>query len=330
MKLGIAGAGKIVKEVLPVLEKLEIEVLGIWARESSGEKLIELSGKYGIKQWYIDYEAMLRNKETDTIYVAVPNSLHYDFVKKALLAGKHVICEKPFTSNAKELKELCKIAKDKKRILLEAITNQYMESFLQISKVIKNGQLGRIRIVTANYSQYSSRYDDFCRGKILPAFDSDYSGGALMDINIYNIHFVTGLFGKPIKIEYTANIERETDTSGILLLEYPDFQCVCIGSKDCNCTSYVQIQGTEGTLSLTSPAFTCEGYEILNKNGEKRKYVFPQRIHRTEEEFVEFIRILDEMDYNVANKAIEHSLLVMDIIDQAKMSAHLEFRNDRK
>lgn len=121
--------------------------------------------------------------------------------------NKHVICEKPFTSNVNELDELIALAKQQNCLLFEAITNQYLPTFKEIKEKIS--EIGKISIISSNYSQYSSRYNAFKRGEILPAFDVNKSGGALMDLNVYNIHFVVGLFGAPNKVEYFANIEKE-------------------------------------------------------------------------------------------------------------------------
>ena len=112
MKLGIAGAGMIVVQgLLEFVHDIEgIELLGICATKRSEEKLKKLSEEHGIAHTYTDYEEMLKLDEIDTVYVAINNHLHYEFSKKAILAGKHVICEKPFTVHVDELKELIALA----------------------------------------------------------------------------------------------------------------------------------------------------------------------------------------------------------------------------
>lgn len=90
--------------------------------------------------------------------------------------------------------------------MLEAITNQYLSNMTFIKEHLD--QLGDIKIVECNYSQYSSRYDAFKRGDIAPAFNPKMGGGALRDLNIYNIHFVVGLFGRPKTVQYLANVEK--------------------------------------------------------------------------------------------------------------------------
>lgn len=114
MKLALLGTGMIVTEVLPVLNDY-------WEHWAEGynvdttilDKAETLAKQYGLTQATSDYEAILSNPDVDTIYVGTPNHTHYDYAKQALLAGKHVICEKPFTLHLEEFEELIKLAQEK-------------------------------------------------------------------------------------------------------------------------------------------------------------------------------------------------------------------------
>lgn len=318
MKLGILGAGMIVKEVLPVLKEAEIEIAGICATKRSEKKLEELSSKYDIENYYLDFDEMLKNSKIDTVYVALPNLLHFDACKKALNSGKNIICEKPFTVKYEELVELKKIAEEKELILIEAITTQYIENYIEIKNKVKNGELGDIKLVIANYSQYSSRYDNFKKGIIAPSFDPKFAGGSLMDLNIYNIHFICGIFGRPENVIYSPVIENNIDVSGILLLQYKDFECAAIASKACNCDNHVQIEGTKAAITMSRPANECSSYEIFIKGKERESFNSNKYSHRMQSEFVEFKRIIDSKDYRKAEEMMKNSLIVMEIIDKAR------------
>lgn len=111
MKLGIVGAGMIVKDFLTMTPLLpEIELKAITGTPHGIDNMEKLQMQYGIDRVYTDIDECLANEEIDTIYVAVPNHLHFAFAKKALEAGKNVICEKPFTLNLAELEELAELA----------------------------------------------------------------------------------------------------------------------------------------------------------------------------------------------------------------------------
>ena len=314
MKLGIIGSGMIVKDFLSFAHELpEIKLEAITARNI--ENLKDLQSKYNIKNIYTDTDLCLENKEIDTIYVAVPNNLHYTVAKKALEAGKNVICEKPFTLKYDEAVELFEIAEDKGLILIEAITNQYQKNYLDIKDNINN--IGEIRLVECNFSQLSSRYEAFKNGVIAPVFDKSKGGGVLGDLNIYNIHFVVGLFGKPNKVHYAPNIVNDVDTSGILLLEYDNFKVVCIAAKDTFNNSYVNIQGDQGIIKVIGPTNEVPNYSIQTKDNliNENKNIHS---HRMFAEFKKFVEVINNKDFKFMNNQKEHTLNVMYIYEKAK------------
>ena len=314
MKLGIIGSGMIVKDFLSFAHELpEIKLEAIAARNI--ENLKELQNKYNIKEKYTDIDFCLENKEIDTIYVAVPNNLHYEVAKKALEAGKNVICEKPFTLKYDEAVELFEIAEAKELILIEAITNQYQKNYLDIKDNIDN--IGEIRLVECNFSQLSSRYEAFKNGVIAPVFDKSKGGGVLGDLNIYNIHFVVGLFGKPNKVHYSPNIVNDVDTSGILLLEYASFKVVCIAAKDTFNNSYVNIQGDQGIIKIIGPTNEVPNYSIQTKDNfiEENNNIHS---HRMFAEFKKFVEVINNKDFEFMNDQKEHTLNVMYIYEEAK------------
>lgn len=321
MKLAVLGTGKIVQEFLPMIQQVtDVELVALLSTPRSLDKAKEMQAQYQVQEVYTDYETLLGNATIDTVYVALPNHLHYQYTKAALLQGKNVICEKPFTLNAQQLQELIQIATEKRLILLEAITNQYLNNFLQIKKDL--AQLGKIKIVECNYSQYSSRYDAFKEGKILPAFDPQKGGGALMDINIYNIHFIVGLFGKPEKVQYLANIERDIDTSGILVLDYGAFKAVCIGAKDSTAQIRSVIQGTDGSIEVLGATNEMPRYERRSKTEIEAVNVNLDK-HRMYQEFEKFTEVIDQKDLAFALEQLNHSFTVMQVVDQALESANL-------
>ena len=314
MNLGIVGAGMIVKDFLSFSHELpEIKLEAIVARNI--ENLKNLQNIYNIKQIYTDLDECLSSPSIDTIYVAVPNNLHYSVTKKALKAGKNVICEKPFTLDYNETVELFQLAESNNLILIEAITNQYLPNYLEIKENLS--QIGNIRLVECNFSQLSSRYEAFKKGIIAPVFDKNQGGGVLGDLNIYNIHFVVGLFGAPKNSEYYPNIVREVDTSGILILEYDEFKVVCIAAKDTYNNSYANIQGDKGLIKVIGTLNEVPNYIIKNNEVEMKVNKNIHK-HRMYSEFKKFIDVIDNKDFDFMQKQKVHSLAVMEIFDKSR------------
>ncbi|MGT2801425.1 Gfo/Idh/MocA family protein [Streptococcus henryi] len=316
MKLALLGTGMIVKEVLPVLKEIDgIDLVAILSTQRSIETARELAEIYDLNQATSNYQEILDNPNVDTIYVGLPNHLHYDYAKQALLAGKHVICEKPFTLKASEFEDLVAIAEQRKLFLLEAITNQYLGNFAYIKDNVD--KLGDIKIVECNYSQYSSRYDAFKHGEIAPAFNPEMGGGALRDLNIYNIHLIVGLFGKPKTVQYLANVERNVDTSGILIMDYGNFKAVAIGAKDCGAEIKSTIQGNKGSIAVLGPTNAMPEVS-MTLNGQETEVVNQNTLnHRMHDEFVAFQDIISSKDWNRQAQALEHSRAVMEVLDMA-------------
>ena len=326
MRLGIVGSGKIVSDLLSISSYLKnIEFVAICGTKRSNEKMNQLKEEYGIEDILYSYEALLE-KDLDTIYIGLPNNLHFEFARKALNANKNVIVEKPFTSSYKEAFTLSNLAKQKQLFIFEAITNLYIPNYNKIKELLPS--IGNIKIVQCNISQYSSRYNSFKEGITLPAFDPNFSGGALMDLNIYNIHYVVGLFGKPENVEYYPNIERGIDTSGILILDYGKFKCVCVGAKDSKASIANNIQGDNGCIYQDTPTNVCERFELLMNDGTRTEINVNNYNHRMINEFIEFENMIHNKDLERCYNMLEHSLIVSDVQTIARYKGGIIFPAD--
>lgn len=325
MKLSMVGTGQIVRTLLPHLRKWGWEPAAICATKRSAGKARELAEQSGCPAVYTDYAAMLAEVEADAVYLGVPNHLHAYMARQALAARRHLIVEKPLTSNWREAQALADLAKKSRLFLYEAITTVYQPDFAALKAQLP--RIGAVKLVSCNYSQYSSRYDAFRRGEILPAFDPEKSGGALMDLNLYNLHWLVGLFGAPEQVEYRPNVERGIDTSGVLFLQYPGFQAVSIAAKDCAAPSRYIIQGTEGYLEQRTPANQCGEVTLHLNNGREETFHTPAQ-HRMEMEFRVFARQMGAGDLESCYAMLAHSLEVSKIQTQARLSAGIRFPAD--
>ena len=325
MKLAILGTGMIVKDLMTTYQELNIEKTYVLATEKSKEKANEMVEKYHLDKVYTDYDELLQS-DIDTVYCALPNFLHYSFSKKALENGKNVIIEKPITANSKELEDLIETANKKNLMIFEAMNLHYTPAFLSLKEDLK--KLGDIKIVSFNYSQYSSRYNAFKEGTILPAFDYHKAGGALMDLNVYNIHALINLFGKPVYHKYMANIERNIDTSGMMIFDFEHFKALCIGAKDCKAPLMNTIQGNLGAIVVKSPLSQMTEYEICYNDGTSEVKSFEKK-HRLIYEFKEFMRMMEEKDVKKQKEMLDLSLFISKLMEEGRMQEGIVFDNDK-
>ena len=344
MKLAVIGSGKIVHEALFAISYVkEIEIKAIFVRPHSREKGMELAEKYGIGQVYTDYAALLEKAQVDAVYIGLVNSAHYAYAREALLAGKHVILEKPFTSTAAEAADLASLARDRGRYILEAITNIHGPVFKKLQEWLP--LIGTPRIHQGNFSQFSSRYRDYLEGRVSPAFDPALSGGALYDINLYNIYMAAALYGMPEKALYFPNRGfNGVDTSGIAILSYPGLTAALTGAKDADSPCFTFVQGEKGWIRvLGKPNYPAEiemeywdetKPDVPSSSGGWdramiREHFIPQEVpHRMVPEFAEFARIIDTQDQDGAERLSGCSLTVMEILERARKSAGIVFGID--
>lgn len=328
MKIAFLGTGMIVKDLMKTITKIPFEKKYILGTEQTREETERLAEDNHFDGTFYDYEELLQCDDIDTVYVALPNFLHYEYTKKALLAGKHAIIEKPITANYSELEELKKIAKEKHLMIFEAMSVVHMPAYQALKKDLD--KLGEIGIVSLNICHYSSRYDAFKSGKILPVFDPHKAGGALMDLNVYNISFICGLFGEPKKVEYHANVKKGIDVSGILTLDYDTFKAVTIAAKDSNAPVYCSIQGDKACMFMNKSVNGMRKYSIVNNDGQSIEHSENDETHRLLYEFMDFITIVDNKQYERCEDMLEQSSIVSRTMEKARKTAGIVFDSDLK
>ena len=308
MRVATIGSGFIVDLMIHCMKQTEgLDLYCVYSRTM--EKAKAFGEKHGVSVFYDNLEEMLNDENVDIVYIASPNSLHYSQSKLCLEHGKHVICEKPFTPTVKECIDLFETAKKHNVYILEAITNIHTPNF-KIAKENLN-RVGEIKLVQCNFSQYSSRYQKYKDHIQSNAFDPAFNGGSLMDINVYNLHFVVGMFGKPKTVHYFKNVGYNgIDTSGIVIMEYPNFLAQCTGAKDSSSPCSVYIQGDEGTIIVSGKSNgICEHVHfdspkqdsIRTKNkDDKENLGIDQDVHMIYEckDFIDIIKNKDEKTYS--------------------------------
>ena len=326
IRLGTIGTGVIVRNILNHVKNTESNVIeAVYSRTE--EKGGKLAGEYGVQKVYTDMDAFLADPLMNTVYIASPNLLHYAQARKALLAGKNVILEKPFCTRADQAAELFEIAGEKGLILTEAVPTTYLPNYEMLEKSLE--KIGRVKLVLANYSQYSSRFDQLLRGELTNIFDPQYAGGCLMDINLYNVYLTAALFGMPQTAEYRPNLfDGKYDTSGVAILEYDGFTALCAGAKDTWGVNAYQIEGEKGFIYIRDGSNGIRELRVVTKNSDETINLQPDP-DRYKYEVEKMTELLLADDREAFDKRKEITLTVNEIIENIRTGAGLIFPGDR-
>ena len=285
------------------------------------EKGRELADQYGVATVYTSLVELAENQEIDIIYVASPNFLH---AKQAILMmkhGKHVLCEKPISSHERELGLMEEVARENNVILMEAMKSVHCPGYAAVRENLH--KLGKIRNVTFNFLQYSSRYDKYKAGIIENAFKPEMSNGALMDIGVYNVHMLLALFGMPKKICAQAiMLKTGADAAGTISCDYGEFLATLIYSK---ISSYEgnQIQGEAATMIINKISDISK-VTIKYRDGSEEEIA----IDKKDTMYYEVQRFVDAVNNNDQTGLLDVTKKQMLFLDEVRSQLGIVFPAD--
>jgi len=267
LRLGVVGNGRIAKRFIYESKFVSgVDVEFIFGRNE--KTLKDVCEQFELKNYFTNYEKFL--EQVDAVYIAVPHLQHYEYTKQALLADKHVLCEKPITLSEKQTKELYTIAHDRNLILQEAIKTAYAPCFEKLISMAQSGIIGEIRDVDATFTK-------LINDKTLREFNKELGGGSLTELGSYPLCIITKLLGtNPVDINYISYYDEETgvDTYTKVIMNYPNAIAtanVGIGvKKEGNCV----ISGTNGFIYIPAPWWKTEYFEIRFEDLNKTQKIF--------------------------------------------------------
>ncbi len=313
MKVGVLGAAVIARNFLDNAQIANVQVNAIY--NHTIEKANNLAQEYQIQAVYEDYEQLLNEADVDTIYVGLPNSMHYEYAKKALEYGKHVLIEKPFCSNLKEFDDLKLTAENHGVYIIEMERVTCLPNFEVIKNELPN--IGNVKMVTMDYSQYSRKWDSYKEGNVANVFRADFSGGALVDLGVYCINLTLCLFGKPSSLIYVADkLETGVDVSGCLVMKYPEMITSITVSKNSIGDKRTTIQGENGTLIIEDVPGVLKSVKLVTKEGTTDISAY-QEYEGAAYTLMEMKRIIDNRDDAAAEIRLVQSRKVLQVLESA-------------
>lgn len=277
LRIGVLGAARIAPAAVigPARRSPEATVTAVAARDLTRAE--QFARKHGVERVFGDYQDLVDSPEVDAVYIPLPNGLHGRWTRAAVAAGKHVLCEKPFTANAEEAREIARLAADSGLVVMEAFHYRYHPLIRAAEEIVASGELGTLRRVETALSFPLPLFSDI-------RYDYDLAGGALMDAGCYAVHMARVLGGEdPEVVSARAKLhgDHRIDRAMSAELRFPSGHT---GRVRCSMWSAdvlrisATVVGDRGRMRLLNPVLPHAGHLLAVRSADgTRLRRFPRR-----------------------------------------------------
>lgn len=325
VKIGVIGRNFVVDWMMEAAQQVpEAQFTAIYSRKMETGRAF--SEKYNVPFVYDKLEDLAASPEVEAVYVASPNYCHFAQSKLLLEHGKHVLCEKPATVTAGELKQLLEIAKANGVVYLEAMRLVHDDALDVMEAALP--KIGALRRVSIEFTQYSSRYDRVRAGETgINAFDPSLSNGSIMDMGCYPVAAIVRLFGRPQRVAAMGvKLDNGFDGNGVILMQYPGFTAEASYSKICKQAAPTYLLGEDGVIYLDDINRTKRIWLEMRKGGVEELPYEEKKPVNMMCELRHFCAMVEgKMDPAPWNEA---SLITMEVMDEARKQMGIVFPAD--
>ncbi|WP_455635240.1 Gfo/Idh/MocA family protein [Parabacteroides sp.] len=335
IRFGVVGTNFITDWVIAgARQDVRFVLASVYSRTQ--ERAAEFSAKHLFPYTFTSLEEMAQSPLIDAVYIASPNFLHAAQSILCMKYGKHVLCEKPFASNALEAKKMIEASHTYNVTLMEAMKPTLTPNFRAVRDNLS--RLGTIRRYFSCYCQYSSRYDKYKEGIVLNAFKPELSNGAMMDIGIYTLYPMVVLFGRPKKVEATGIVlSSGTDGQGAVNFLYDEMNATILYSKIANSYLPTEIQGEDVNINLDriniigkvtyTPRIPAGAGKTavsepvdISAVTDKNEYYY---------EVAEFLNLIQAGERESSINSHDNSLITLEIIDEIRRQLGIVYPADK-
>ncbi len=336
VRFGVIGTNFITDRVIAGARKDRRFVLAAVCSRNQ-ETAEAFARRHGIPRMFTSPEEMAVSPYIDAVYIATPNFTHAGLAVLFMSRGKHVLCEKPLASNAREARQMAEASGRYGVTLMEAMKTTVEPNFLAVRQAL--GRVGTVRRYFASYCQYSSRYDKLKEGVVLNAFNPAYSNGAVMDIGVYTIYPMIVLFGPPESVTATGTLlPSGVDGQGMAVFRYAGGMEACVlYSKIADSYLPAEIQGESGTIvmdrinRMRQVSFMPRVRNVAGGWGTQPAAVelsVPQENDEYYYEVAEFINTVLSGRRESAVNSHRNSLATMEVVDEIRRQVGVVFPSD--
>ena len=288
LRWAIAGTGQISHTVVPDIQLCEAtEVVAVWSRYH--DNAVRFAADHGMPQPYDDYARLLQDPSIDIIYLATPITTHYALTRQAVLAGKHVLVEKPMATSAQEVSELFSLAEENGVFLMEAMWMKFNPTFRLLIETIPE-RIGAAHSLRAGFG-FPFPEDGSSK------WDITRSGGALLDQAIYPVTLAHSLFGEPAGVYARGRVRADgLDLGEHFTLEYEEGRFAqCSSSITGFDDPSASVSGPGGWIHVHAPFWVTTAFSIYTAGPHASMFTNPDQITKQPEGngYVPMIRAVD-------------------------------------
>ena len=317
----VIGTGVMANEMAQAFQKMGRNLYAVGNR--TYEKAVAFAEKYNIKIVYKQIDEVFEDSNVDIIYIATPHNTHYQFMKKALENGKHLLIEKSIALNSRELDEMIALANRQNLILAEAMTIWHMPLYKKLWNIVKNGELGKVQLITMNFGSFKE-YDMKNR-----FFNMNLAGGAMLDIGVYALSIVRSFMDeKPEEIvSQWKPSPAGSDEQATILLKNSSGQMATVAlSLHSKQPKRAVISCEKGYIEIMEYPRAEQAIIVDAKTGDTRKITDG---HTSDAVYYEIC----DMEYAVLNNdtsalCLEYSKDVMDIMTKLRKDWNMQYPNE--
>ena len=319
MNVGILGAGRIAVAMAQTLNGME-DACAYAVASRDIRRAEEFAEKNHVEKAYGSYAEMLMDDKVDLVYIATPHSHHLEHGKLCISYGKPVLCEKSFTANVKQAKELLAYAKEKNVFITEAIWTRYMPSRKLIADILSSGELGELKGLSANLG-----YDVVDKERMVKP---ELAGGALLDVGVYPLNFASMCFGNEIEKITSACVWSPTgvDAQDAMILTYKDGRLATLHAGMLAATEqYGIVYGTKGYM-IAYNINNVDRIEIFSSDRKSIRTVeVPKQITGYEYEIRACMRALEAGMLDCEEMPHSETLQMMEWMDNIRADWGLRY-----
>ena len=313
--IAILGAGKIALAMSRTLRGMKAQGEAVCLYAIAARDLARAQAfreREGFQVAYGSYEAMLADPKVDLVYIATPHSHHAEHMKLCINAGKAVLCEKSFTANAAQAREVLALAEEKHVLVTEAIWTRYMPSLQILRDIMASGALGNVKMLSASL---------FYPIDAVPRLiQPELAGGALLDVGVYPLNFACMIFGSdPIRMESSAQLTEDcVDYQESFTLHYANGRMAVLSAgMGSRCDRRCLISGSKGYI-VTDNVNNIHKIELFTESDgftSHQVFLVPEQITGYEYEVRACLRALREGAIECPEMPHAETIRVMELMD---------------